>query len=354
MELYDTELSESMPSKRQFTWKSLQGIKLALIFLVALGSCNEVPQGKTPFELDIPPHFPKPPNFPDRNPSTQQGVLLGKRLFFDTKLSGNGKVSCSTCHIPDRSFTDGQTTSEAGVSHNPLLRNTPTLINLAWMQGLFWDGGAKNLESLPFAALTNPDEMGADLKVVAARLNNDPSYRSQFKRVFGIDSIASAYIARALAQYQRTILAKDSKFDRYLLGTMELSLVEKNGYEVFLSKCASCHQPPLFTDNGYHNNGLDSIFSEKDLRIRMGRFRITSDSSDIGKFKTPTLRNLQHTAPYMHDGRFETLDQVLNHYQYKVGSNLYTDKGLRELKLSNHDKEALITFLATLNDITVK
>lgn len=305
-------------------------------------------QTTDPKVILYPAHFPEVIKAPSRNVTSKAGILLGKRLFFDPNLSGNKEVACSTCHKPELAFTDGKKVSNAGVNHTLLKRNTPTLINTAWMNGLFWDGGAKNLESLPFAALTNPDEMGTDLGKLAQDLNRDLEYKKLFQSAFSIDSITSAHIARALAQYQRSLISADSKFDMYINSKSSLSNTELAGYKIFSEKCAVCHTPPLFTDNGYHNNGLDSIFPSSDLRIMMGRFRITRDSSDIGSYKTPTLRNLALTAPYMHDGRFETLEQVLDHYQSGLVHATYTDSLMQYISLTDLEKQHLVFFLSTL------
>jgi cytochrome c peroxidase len=320
------------------------------ISLVLVLSCTINEQDTRKYiELDYPAHFPKP-LLPARNPLTATGIALGERLFFDTSLSINDKVSCATCHNPEFSFSDGIALNTSGASGNKLKRNTPALINLAWMQGLFWDGGVHNLESLPFAALTNPDEMGSDLLIVSKKLNDDLSYKKMFKTAFDIDSISSAYIARALAQYQRTIIYSNSKYDDFIIGEIDLTKNEKLGMEIYQENCASCHLSPLFTDNGYHNNGLNSIYHTVGLDIMKGRFRITQDSLDLGKFKTPTLRNLKFTAPYMHDGRFATLEDVLNHYQIGIKASTTLDTSLESLSLSNAEKILLLRFLNTLND----
>ena len=299
--------------------------------------------------LTYPNYFPKP-KIPTRNPQTKAGVLLGKRLFFDKTLSASKQVSCASCHKPELSFSDGKALSSLGVSGNILKRNTPALINLAWMNELFWDGGVHNLESLPFAALTSPDEMGADLFMVSKNLNQDKTYKKMFFEAFAIDSISSAYISRALAQYQRTLIYNNSKYDAYLKGKRELSMNEIKGLEVFEDKCASCHIPPLFTDNSFHNIGLDTIFPQRDLNVLKGRARITQDSLDLGKFKTPSLRNLKFTVPYMHDGRFATLGDALNHYQKGIAPSLTLDSVLLDFSIDHAEKKFLIAFLNTLND----
>jgi cytochrome c peroxidase len=306
--------------------------------------------GRTGVELDVPDHFTKPIDSPKRNPLTKQGIDLGENLFFDTNLSSNGKVSCASCHIPELAFSDGQRLSSAGASHELLKRNSPALINLAWMNNFFWDGGVKNLESLPFAALTNPNEMGANLKDIVDYLNQQDDYKKQFKNAFVIDTISSAYVARALAQFQRTLVSANSKYDQVQKGKTSFSQEELAGEKIFTQKCSSCHAPPLFTDNVFHNNGIDLIFPSANEDVRAGRYRITLDSADLGKFKTPTLRNLKYTSPYMHDGRFSTLREVLIHYQKGIKNSLTVDQGLLSSSLEERDIKLILTFLSTLND----
>ncbi len=289
---------------------------------------------------------------PANNPATERGVELGKRLFFDPFLSSNDQVSCATCHHPAKAFSDGAKLTRMGVSGNPLIRHSPALFNLAWMSGLFWDGGSTSLEAQVFGPLNHPDEMGMDLKELVDKLQRHPEYPKLFQEVFGSDSITSQRLARALAQYERTLLSFDSPYDRWKGGEHTLSAFELAGYEVYKVHCASCHTEGLFTDNGYHNNGLDSVFvnTEHEL-IHFGRYRITNDSADIGKFKTPSLRNLGLTAPYMHDGRMASLDAVLKHYQSGILPSVTLDTVLKNKKpLSHQELSALKAFLETLND----
>ena len=319
-----------------------------LIFL-ALAGCSKVDK-PSKLELNYPKHFPKPKDAPIRNPLTVEGVELGKMLFYDPALSASGKISCATCHLQNLSFSDGQKLSSSGVSGDTLKRNSPALINLAWMDYLFWDGGVKNLESLPFAALTSSDEMGGDLKEIVKYLNENTKYKKRFQKAFGINQVSSAYIARALAQFQRTLISANSKYDKVQNGQSQFSEEELKGQKIFNQKCRSCHTPPLFTDNLFHNNGLDATFPTANEDVRAGRYRITLDSADLGKFKTPTLRNLQYTAPYMHDGRFESLKDVLNHYQNGIKKSKTLSINLIEFGLVDQEVNLILVFLATIND----
>ncbi|MEP2026631.1 MAG: cytochrome c peroxidase [Reichenbachiella sp.] len=278
---------------------------------------------------------------------TQEGVALGRMLFFDTRLSANNQISCASCHQPELAFSDNKSFS-SGHSGQLLNRNTPPLFNLTWSESFFWDGGVKNLESLSFTALMNPHEMGSDLSQLCQQLNEDKNYSSAFKKAFGIDSVSSAYVSRALAQYMRTLISANSKYDSVQQNLAQFSNQELKGQVVFKNNCASCHQPPLFTDNQFHHNGLKQYFSSDDLSLTTGRFRITRDSSDLGKYKTPSIRNLSRTAPFMHDGRFNTIDEVLTHYQNLDPMNQLQDSLVRVIRFSDVEKEDLKIFMKTL------
>ena len=322
-----------------------------ILIILALVGCSKVDK-PTKLELNYPDHFSKPKDAPSRNPLTVEGVELGKMLFYDPALSASGKISCATCHLQNLSFSDGQKLSSSGISGNQLKRNTPALINLAWMDHLFWDGGVKNLESLPFAALTSSDEMGGELKEIVKYLNKSTKYKKRFQKVFGINQVSSAYIARALAQFQRTLISTNSKYDQVQKGESQFSEAELKGQKIFIQKCGSCHMPPLFTDNLFHNNGIDDNFPTANEDVRAGRHRITLDSDDLGKFKTPTLRNLKYTAPFMHDGRFKSLNDVLGHYQNGVKKSKTLSKDLIDFGLEVQEVNLILVFLATLNDDT--
>ncbi|WP_422361846.1 cytochrome-c peroxidase [Reichenbachiella sp.] len=278
---------------------------------------------------------------------------MGKALFFDPTLSASGKISCASCHQPELSFSDSQRFS-SGHSRLKLKRNTPPLFNLAWSANFFWDGGVKNLESLSFTALTNSDEMGSDLTLLCSNLNRDKDYKKAFKKAFYIDSISSAYVSRALAQYMRTLISANAKYDSVQQGLAKFSKIEIQGKKIFEQNCASCHTPPLFTDNRFHHNGIEQAYSVENLFLSTGRFRITRDSVDLGKYKTPSLRNLKYTAPYMHDGRFASLSKVLDHYQNLDPLNQNQDSLVGKVKFSDSEKIALEAFVKTLEGEIVK
>ncbi|MEH0158466.1 cytochrome c peroxidase [Limibacter armeniacum] len=315
-------------------------LSVLVCLIIGLWSCTATPELSPPA--------------PERNPTTSAGIALGKQLFFDPLLSANRKVSCATCHQPDKAFTDGVSLSTAGVTGNQLLRHAPTLMYIGWSEKLFWDGGANDLESQAFGPLTHHDEMGIDLKELTKRLNEDAGYRQQFQDLFGIDSVQSAYVARALAQYQRSLYLFSSQYDAVKKGKAAFSEEELRGEKVFIRHCERCHRLPLFTDFRYHNNGLDTLYSSAHEGMAQGRYRITLDSADMGRYKTPTLRNITLTAPYMHDGRFATLDDVLEFYQQGINQTVYLDTLLlmskKEERFSDEEQQALKVFLQTLTD----
>ncbi|MCU0389783.1 MAG: cytochrome-c peroxidase [Thermoflexibacter sp.] len=324
-----------------------------LVLFACLLGCyapsQQVSNIRSPYFADSIPQLP-------HNLMTDKGIELGKALFFDKNLSGNGQIACATCHIPSLAFADTVALTNKGISGKNLLRNTPPLFNLAWTSnGLFWDGGVNNLESLSFAPLSHADEMGQDLSTLPKKLTAIPDYRSLFFETFGQDTITNAMIARALAQYLRTLFAENSRYDDFVQQKIQLDRLEIEGLNVFNKKCATCHLPPLFTDNKFHNIGLDSIIIADTANILLGRFRITQDSADIGKFKTPSLRNLAFTFPYMHDGRLRRLEDVLLHYQANMKKNIYLDTLFIQennkvgIPLSPEEIKSLIAFLNTLN-----
>lgn len=332
--------------------------KLSFILAMSFGlfSCKE-PAIEKPSSYYVFPTTPigEVPQ-PQNNVATIEGVALGKALFFDAALSVNGKVSCATCHLPQLAFADGVALSNKGISGKVLERHSPALFNLAWMTGLFWDGGSTSLEAQVFGPLSHPDEMGMDLFTLVNKLQVHPEYPSKFKRVFGSDSISTQRIARVFGQYQRTLLSFDAPYDQWKRGEIKLNDDALEGYKIYQSNCASCHKEGLFTDNLYHNNGLDSWPIEPgDEAIFTGRYRITNKEEDLLKYKTPSLRNLKFTAPFMHDGRLADLDAVIRHYRFDVKTGPTLDSALTRypqagIRLSELEVQQLKAFLETLND----
>ena len=333
------------------------GVATGLAFLSF--SCSDTDD----FYQEALPLVTIPDNFPafidsKTNPLTEEGIALGKKLFFDRRLSGNNQVSCATCHQQDLAFSDGVALTKQGISGNALERNSPALINLAWAgNGLFWDGGSNNLESQAFAPLAHQDEMHQNLTELIEELNADAYYPKMFNKAFG-KAVNQADIVKAIAQFERTLISSNSKYDKYVRGETggEMNKNELSGLRLAEQFCFSCHATPLLTDNLYHNNGIDNDFTDDtELMNKRGRARITSNSEDLGKFRTPTLRNVEKTGPYMHDGRFATLQQVMEHYNSGVLDSPTLDPLLKKneklgVPLSEAEKRQLISFLSTLTD----
>lgn len=298
-----------------------------------------------------------PMPIPADNQMTQEGIALGRTLFFDKRLSKNENMSCASCHQPSKAFSDSpnQFTTVAGALE---FRNTPAIINAGWTARLFWDGRASHpaLENQAHDPVVNPNEMNADswTKVVQ-KLQQISAYPPLFKAAFGSETIDSTMVLQAIAQFERTLISDNSKMDRYLQGEVNLTSEETAGLNLFMSErgnCFHCHGgpgDPLWTDNGFHDTGLD--LSPTDL----GLGGVTGNSADNGKFKTPTLRNLVFTAPYMHDGRFATLGDVIDFYStgIKTSPNLdpnYYRANQGGAHFTQQEKDELIAFLKTLTD----
>ena len=288
---------------------------------------------------------------------TEEGVALGKKLFFDKILSGDTTISCASCHNPQNAFTDKEALSK-GVNGRLGNRNSMPLFNLAWNfdERFAWDGKEESLEIQAFEPVTNPIEMHANWTQVAQKLKAHPEYPSLFARAFGSNEIDSTKVVMALAQFQRTLISGNSKFDRYLQGELTLSAEEENGFAIFMDEtkgdCFHCHgsnNNPLWTDNKFHNNGLDETFTD------VGLGAVTGDPNDNGKFKSPSMRNLLFTAPYMHDGRFSTLEEVIDHYSEGLKNSATIDPLMKKVNeggvgLTTQEKAALKAFLLTLTD----
>ncbi|MCF8256827.1 MAG: c-type cytochrome [Flavobacteriales bacterium] len=307
----------------------------------------------TPYELTIPPGLP-PMEIPADNPMTVEGVALGRRLFFEPMLSGDNTMSCSTCHRPENGFSEPQQTS-VGINGEVGTRNAMAIINLGWVRtGLFWDGRAATLEAQALGPVTNPIEMNSKWPEVESKLNAHADYPQLFKDAFGVDRIDSLTVAKAIAQFERTLISGNSKFDRwYNRHEIQLSEQEMRGFVMYnteVADCFHCHGLGGFiTDNQFQNNGLDETFAD------MGRYDVTGEEGDRGRFRTPTLRNIEMTAPYMHDGRFFTLEEVVDHYSdhVKISPTISPTMelvGFGGAQLTQQQKEDLVAFLRTFTD----
>ena len=304
----------------------------------------------TPFIIEIPSGFPDM-NITTNNPMTVEGVALGNKLFHDKILSGNGMQACASCHLQSAAFSDTNQFS-TGIDGFIGDRNASTIINAGWNNSNFWDGRASSLEEQAFEPVVNPVEMNDTWLNVEMKLNADIEYPTLFKNAFNIDYIDSNHVVMAIAQFERTLISANSKFDKYLRGETQLTASELGGYAIFNSEkgdCFHCHGTQMFMDNLFHNNGLDpEPFTD------LGLGKITNNASDNAKFKTPTLRNIEFSSPYMHDGRFSTLEEVVEHYNSGGEYSLTVDPLMKKLgvglQLTNQEKQDLVAFLKTLTD----
>ncbi|MBC9812145.1 cytochrome-c peroxidase [Crocinitomicaceae bacterium CZZ-1] len=334
--------------------------------IVLISACKKEPKiyEPTPYSLDIPSHFPDMP-IPADNPMTVEGVALGRKLFYETRLSLDNTIACASCHAPSKGFSDDRTFS-VGVNGTVGRRQSMALVNLGWQQFFFWDGRAKTLEEQILQPVPDPTEMHLQWKEAQKRLENDLEYKRLFVKAFGTQFIDSTYVAKAIAQFLRTMISANSKYDvmyKYA-NNMQLtpseyqiyqtvSIQEWAGYDLFQSlngaDCFHCHNGALMQVQRYSNNGLDATFSD------LGRGAVTGNTSDNGTFKIPSLRNIEFTAPYMHDGRFSTLDEVINHYSHQIKISPTIDPMIEfafqgGVQLDANEKSLLKAFLLTMTD----
>jgi len=324
---------------------------ILLSFLIfTISSCK--PDNEIPIPIESVPLFQVPSHFPDpiyqfsNNKLTKEGFELGKSLFYETLLSSTNNISCGSCHSAVHAFADHGAKFSAGVNNQLSSRNSPTLSNLAWYPNFMWDGGVNHIEVMPVAPITNPIEMNETMQNVVDKLSNESKYPVLFKNAFGNTTITDQKILFALAQFMGSMVSATSKYDEVKTGKSVFTETEAAGYEIFKLKCNACHTEPLFTNFTYQSNGLD--LNPNDL----GRALITQQVEDEGKFKVPTLRNIDLTGPFMHDGRFSNLNQVLNFYSIdiKAHNNLSSNLPIGGLQLSTQEKSQIVEFLKTLND----
>jgi cytochrome c peroxidase len=326
-------------------------IKTAILFLffsflLILLSCEKdvlVPDNKI-LNLKIPKGFP-PLEIPSDNPITQAKIDLGKKLFFDNILSADSTINCGSCHFQQFAFAENKTIS-VGIGGQLGFRNAQPLFNLAWNPHFFRDGGVPSLELSILNPIDNHREMATTVPEIVYRLNRHAEYPTLFRRAFN-DTATAFFFIRALSTFQRTLISGNSKYDRYLYQGAQLTSQEKLGETLFFSEktsCSSCHSGFNFSNFAFENNGLYLMYADS------GRQRITTLEEDRGKFSVASLRNIQYTAPYMHDGSLESLDEVIEHYN--LGGQAHPNKNelIRPLDLTDIEKSALKAFLLTLSD----
>ena len=334
-----------------------------IVSLLLLASLLTAP---TPYELRYPAYFGHRTNLTDDNPLTIEGVALGRKLFYEKQLSANNTLSCATCHQQAHAFTDGRKFS-LGVDGTPTRRNSMTLANILWVQNFFWDGRATSLEAQAVTPLTDPHEMGQSLERSLEKILTDPAYPPLFMAAFNTSQPTSTDLIKALTQFERTLISANAPYDKYIRGEYQLTASQRRGLDLFFGNtnflpvasgmrsagCGNCHGGPRTFNETYHNNGLDQ--APKDS----GREAVTHMAYDRGRFRVVTLRNIALTAPYMHDGRFATLDEVIDHYSEHLQPSPTLSPSLKDttntpinLHLTQQEKSDLLAFLHTLTDST--
>lgn len=297
-----------------------------------------------------PSHFPLAIYHFETNPVTKEGFELGRKLFYDPVLSADNTISCGSCHIQTAAFTQHGHAVSHGIHDSLGVRNTPPIMNLAWHTSIMLDGGINDLDLQPIAPITNHVEMGETMEHVIEKLKASSTYRDLFKNAYGTDEITASKMLKALSQFMLMCTSTNAKYDSVMQHNASFTDDEAAGYALYQAKCATCHAEPLFSDFNFRNNGLvPNVVND------MGRYIITLADTDKYRFKTPSLRNLTYTAPYMHDGRFLTLDAVLEHYNSGVTEVQNLDASLHQngilgIPLSANDKKVLLAFLKTLDD----
>ena len=322
-------------------------ISIALIF----AACGKDEQ---PFAgVPQPSNLPQPVYDFSQNPVTEAGFALGKKLFYDRLLSRDTSVACADCHISYAAFSHPDHPTSHGIDNLFGRRNALPVQNMIWKTGFFWDGGVPNLDLVPLNAIQSPVEMDEKPARVLEKLRAHPEYPAMFKNAFGTEEITTADFLHALSQFMAMLVSANSPYDKYVRNEAggTLSADELAGLDVFMQKCASCHTTDLFTDQTYRNNGILSDFT-----FDKGRFEVSTLPDDLGKFRVPSLRNVAATAPYMHNGKFKTLESVMDHYAAGVKDSPTLDPLLRRsdgtlgIPLSADEKDKLIAFLKTLTD----
>ncbi len=320
-------------------------LKVSLLLFLAWRAFSSF-HGRNTF-LEYPDYFPLPSYNFERNPLDKAKITLGRALFYDPILSADGSISCASCHSPFNAFAHTDHDLSHGINDEIGQRNAPALFNLAWQRTFMWDGAINHLDMQALAPISHPKEMGERLPNVIDKLQNDPKYPNAFYQAFQDSLITGEYLLKALSQFQLTLVSANSKYDQVKAGMTSFTEQEQSGYLLFQRNCNSCHTEPLFSNGGFANNGLPVDTTLNDF----GKWRVTGQESDLLLFKIPSLRNLSFTPPYMHDGRFRKLRQVLNHYTAGVALHATTAEELsKPMSLAAHEKVDLIAFLLTLDD----
>lgn len=330
----------------------MKQIILFIIISISLISCSVDPEiipivTKDDIKIIVPNGWPTPNYNFENNPLTVDGFNLGRTLFYDPILSADNTISCGTCHQQFAAFSNAGHSVSHGINSLLGTRNAPAIQNVNWQTNFMHDGGIINIEVMPLAPITNTVEMAETMTGLITKLTNSGKYKQLFTKAFGDETVNSEKIFKALAQFMGMLYSYNSKYDNVKNGKATFTSSEESGYNLFKLKCASCHIEPLFADNGYHNIGLSINMSFNDS----GRAHITSNPLDKYKFRTPSLRNIEKTSPYMHDGRFVTLEECIEHYNSGVINSPTLDFQLNNgIPLTAQEQTDLIAFLKTLTD----
>ncbi|MEI8054033.1 MAG: cytochrome c peroxidase [Bacteroidota bacterium] len=298
-------------------------------------------------KFPVPRGWPKPVYDFKSNPYSKEKIELGRSLFYDPLLSVNNSTSCASCHSPYNAFAHTDHQLSHGVFDSIGTRNAPALMNLAWNSDFMWDGSIDNLNDQALTPLSHPSEMGEKIEHVLSKLNNKKYYRMLCANAYGDSLVTKERFLKSLAQFEVSLISAESKYDSVLRHQAYFTEQESKGYRIFKANCAACHNEPLFTNNNFKNNGLAINPALNDF----GRMKITHQSKDSMFFKVPSLRNVEYSFPYMHDGRFTKLSEVIKHYTSPMSNNLSISKELKKgIELSSSERVDLITFLLTLSD----
>ena len=345
--------------KKNFKFRSVRFCMLwifaALVCSVFTG-CKDDFEGEAyiadqAYDLEIPADFPALAFDRDKNPVTVNGVALGKKLFYEGRLSRNNSISCGFCHIQENAFTHHGHPVSHGIDNRLGIRNASPIQNMAFLSNYTWDGVSHDLDERALVPITTDFEMDSSMPEVVRKLNTDANYKKLFKAAFGDENITGERVLKAISQFMATMVSADSKYDRVLKGKTAFTAEENEGYKLFRNNCASCHSGALFTDESFRNTGMYYNAQYNDR----GRYRVTLDWNDNMKFRVPSLRNVEYTAPYMHDGRFTTLEAVLNFYSDLVENQPNLDPLLKKdghvgISMNATEKQYIIAFLKTLSD----
>lgn len=317
--------------------------------VLALDGCSKTPDYRppTPLSFATPAGFPAPPYDFSNMLLSEEGFQLGKKLFFDGRLSIDGNYPCASCHEPRAAFTTFEHDRSHGYNHSHTLRNAPGLFNLAWYPAYRWDGSGRSLEEVALAHITAPTEMAGNMGTIISRLQDDTAYRRLFRAAYGIDRVTQGLLLNALSQYVVSLVSADARYDKVKRGETVFTPEEASGYATFLSKCNSCHKEPLFTDFSYRNTGL----SIDPLLNDLGRYRVTGRGEDSLKFRVPGLRNVDLTSYYGHDGRMSFFRIMIQHYESGIVPYPNNDPLVKNgIPLTTAEENNLVAFLRTLTD----